>query len=387
VNGFWKRWLAWALAALALAGIVVALVLAFDRGGPGTPEDWANLVGVVGFVVGFGAVGFILATRRPDHSIGWLMEGFSAVGAIRLACEGSLMSSGAGLTAWLVVAVNILGALQLALITAIAIAFPDGIPKQGPWRVAMWVVWSTVAIGVVTAPFSPYDTVVAGVQIGYPAPLGPSQAMSALVFLPMLALFGIITTALVRLVLLLFRGDPIQRHQIRWVAYSVALSFIVLTLDPLFPGRANVVAGVIAGVAVPLSIAVAITRHNLYDIDRVINRTVVYAIVMGSLAVLFAAGAVWIPSRLPFDNNNLSVAASTLAVFFLFNPLRKRVQRLVDHRFYRSRYDAQQVADEFSARLRDQVDPDVVTEEWVEVVQRTLEPESVAVWVQEPTIS
>jgi hypothetical protein len=132
-----------------------------------------------------------------------------------------------------------------------------------------------------------------------------------------------------------------------------------------------------------LGIAVAVTRYGLYEVDRLVNRTVVYAIVVALLAVVFAAGAVWLPTLLPGESSSVAVAASTLAVAALFNPLRRWVQRFVDRRFYRSRYDAQQVADAFAARLRDQVDPEEVAAEWVEVVRRTLQPASVAVWLGE----
>lgn len=179
------------------------------------------------------------------------------------------------------------------------------------------------------------------------------------------------------------RGGSIERQQIKWIIFAAMLLLPAIALSDAYQ---DTVGPLILGFAImvfPIAITVAILKYRLYEIDRIVNRTVVYAIVVVLLGAVFALGAVWIPSRLPFEDNNLAVAASTLAVFFLFNPLRIRVQRFVDHRFYRSRYDAQQVADDFSARLRDQVDPEAVASEWVEVVQRTMQPASVAVWVRE----
>jgi hypothetical protein len=132
-----------------------------------------------------------------------------------------------------------------------------------------------------------------------------------------------------------------------------------------------------------VSIAVAVTRYGLYEIDRLVNRTIVYTIVVGLLGLVVAAGAVWLPSLLPGDSSGVAVAASTLAVAALFTPLRKRTQRFVDRRFYRSRYDAQRVADQFAAGLRDELDADVVAAKWAEVVRSTLQPSSVSVWVRE----
>jgi hypothetical protein len=182
----------------------------------------------------------------------------------------------------------------------------------------------------------------------------------------------------------------VERQQLKWVlAAGIWFPLSLIVFGSIFDeGPLSDAVGVfgtfvITFNAMAVGVGIAVLRYRLYDIDRIINRTAVYAIVVGLLAVVFAAGAVWIPSLLPFEESNLAVAASTLAVFFLFNPLRQRTQRFVDRRFYRSRYDAQQVADEFSARLRDQVDPDQVAAEWVEVVQRTMQPATVAVWVRE----
>lgn len=129
---------------------------------------------------------------------------------------------------------------------------------------------------------------------------------------------------------------------------------------------------------VPASMGIAILRYNLYDIDRVINRTVVYAAVVALLALVYVAGVFTLRELLPVEGD-LAVAASTLAVAALFNPVRKRVQRFVDRRFYRSRYDALRIADDFAARLRDELDLEVLTDEFAAIVNQTMHPTFVTV--------
>lgn len=134
------------------------------------------------------------------------------------------------------------------------------------------------------------------------------------------------------------------------------------------------------GVAV--AIAVAITRYRLYDIDRLISRTVTYALVVGVLAAVYAAGIFLLRSLLPLQGD-LAVAASTLAVAAFFNPLRRQVQYRVDRRFNRARYDAQQEVDRFAGRLRNDLDLDGLMADWVGVVTRTMQPEGASVWIRE----
>ena len=131
--------------------------------------------------------------------------------------------------------------------------------------------------------------------------------------------------------------------------------------------------------AIPVSIYLAITRYRLYEVDRLISRTLTYALVVGLLAGVVALAAALVGTR--FDSP-LVVAATTLGVAALFNPLRRRVQRVVDRRFNRSRYDAERVMDEFAHSLRDEVEEEAVVEGWQGVVKETMHPSSVGVWVK-----
>ena len=140
---------------------------------------------------------------------------------------------------------------------------------------------------------------------------------------------------------------------------------------------------VVALTIVPVVIGLAVFKYRLYDIDRIISRTVTYALIVGLLGVVFAVGVVLIPNSLPgLEDSALLVAGSTLAVSALFNPLRRHVQELVDRRFNRSRYDAERIMEGFAGSLRDRVELDGVVGGWLAVVSDTMEPASLGVWVR-----
>lgn len=150
-----------------------------------------------------------------------------------------------------------------------------------------------------------------------------------------------------------------------------------MTLKGRPPGSSLVTLGF------PLAIGASILRYRLYDIDRLISRTVGYAPIVGLLALLYSVGAVWLPSQMPGDSPAF-VAGSTLAVAALFAPLRRRVPSIVDRKFYRSRYDAIRVGEEFSSRMRDQIDLELLTRNLLSIVHETMHPSSVTLWVRVP---
>lgn len=173
-----------------------------------------------------------------------------------------------------------------------------------------------------------------------------------------------------------------QRQQIKWLLAGV----LIVTPLAFLAGQLGVNDFVLLGLApsaAPIAIAIAVLRYRLYDLDRVVSRTVAYAVVVGLLAIVFAAGVVWVPNALPgLEDSPVLIAVSTLAVAGLFNPLRKRVQVWVDRRFNRFRYDAERVAEGFSGSLHDRVDPEDLVDGWVSVVSETMQPEAVSVWVR-----
>ena len=204
----------------------------------------------------------------------------------------------------------------------------------------------------------------------------------------MAGLLGCAVLAAWSLVVRSRRGTAVHWHQIKWLAYSGCL--VALALVPAFalsrtPGTpARIAAGTAfaAVLAVPVAVAVAVLKYRLYDIDRVISRTLGYAIVTGALVGVYA-GLVLLATQVLGLHTPVAVAAATLAAAALFNPLRQRVQRAADRRFNRARYDADQTAAAFAARLKDAVDLDSVRDDLAGVVHQALEPAHVSVWISQ----
>jgi hypothetical protein len=196
---------------------------------------------------------------------------------------------------------------------------------------------------------------------------------------------AIVLTGVVLLVSRWRRSVGVERLQYRWL-FMGSFLFLLITAAgsfELIPEQGFVDwLWLLAGAAIPTAIGIAVLRYRLYEIDRLISRTVTYLLVVGVLVAVFF-GVVTATSSLLQTDSDLAVAASTLAVAALFNPLRKRMQFWVDRRFNRSRYNAQLVVDEFAGSLRDQVDSGEVVEGWVEVVAETMQPSAAGVWVRE----
>lgn len=355
-----------------------------------------RVVVAVGLLIVAGFAGLVVSSQPLD--LGWLAIGLVAylVGAItmirvpenRVSWVLLVSSAGFALTSfhWLpggigraLNFIGIFGVIMPGLGVLLPLWFPTGNPPSRNWRWVEIAVWAAVAglvasqvIGIALGQIN--DDVEGCVSVHTCIELTS-------VVLTLLSIAGAVMSLVVRWV----RSHGIERQQMKAVvlafslfAIGMAIEFGVQQDHPV--GSVLLIAG---GLLIPVSIGVAIVRYRLYDIDRLVSRTVTYALVAGLLAVIFAAGVVWIPSALRLGDSQLLVAGSTLAVAALFNPLRKRIRSLVDRRFNRSRYDAERVMDEFADSLRDRVDPDGVVEGWVGVVNGTMQPSTVGVWVRD----
>jgi hypothetical protein len=204
---------------------------------------------------------------------------------------------------------------------------------------------------------------------------------AAIVVLPLCAIAGIVA-----LVVRYRRGTPDERHQIKWMLFAsgfYAFGFVGSLAPGMLGHNIPILEdfGVLGLVLVPVAAAIAVLKYRLYEIDRLISRTLSYAIVTGLLIGVYVGLVTLATKVLPFSSP-LAVAASTLAAAALFNPLRKRVQRLVDHRFNRARYDAEATVAAFAQRVRDDVDLDAVSSEFVRAVQASVEPAHVSLWLR-----
>jgi hypothetical protein len=197
----------------------------------------------------------------------------------------------------------------------------------------------------------------------------------------------------VGLVLRLLRAAGDERQQLKWLAFAavfLAIGFMFTAIGETFVGESKITdLGVIIAVpGIPVAIAIAVLKYHLYDVDLVINRTLVYGLLTAVLAAVYLGGVVGLGSlaRSLSDqaNNSLVIAASTLAVAALFRPARRRIQGFIDRRFYRRKYDAAQTLEAFSARLREEVDLDSLAGELVGVVRSTMQPAHVSLWLRAP---
>jgi hypothetical protein len=393
-------WLAWYLCAISLTLTVLGLfLLVVSRSAADAPvfDYWLENT-VVG--ISFSTVGAVISPRLPPRNpIGWLFcaIGFvSAMGlfvaeyaiATLLAEPGSLASKlpGGDAAAWVS---SWLWVVYLGLFLFLALLFPDGKPPSPLWRLFGWVAGVASAGGTIAVALWPQT---AGGITPANSPLGIEAATD--VFNPvetiMLAL-GLI--ALSSLLIRLRRSRGVEREQVKWFTYALALLSISAilylvaseTMDIRWLGWVGSVLVMAGIVGLPVAVGVAILRYRLYNIDVLINRTLVYGSLTAMLVGVYVGSIVVLEgllSSLSGQGSQLAIVASTLTVAALFNPLRRRIQGFIDRRFYRRKYDARKTLEVFSARLRDETDLNAVREDLVGVVRETMQPAHVSLWLR-----
>jgi hypothetical protein len=398
--------LAWSSWALSMTLVPVGLVFGFlTLSAPLPPgrEPILPLIAVVEvLVLAYGTVGALIASRRPENAIGWIFCALGLSLAVASAASGyadyGLYGGGgawpgAELAAWLSVWLNIVvlfvGACLLFLL------FPDGRPPSRRWRPVVWLV-TAIGCGIFfTLAFSPGELD----EYTYPElanPLGIGGGVGDVLtaiesagngVLPVFVLLSITST-----VLRFWRSSGRERLQLKWVVYTAALtaaSFLISFMLPEPVPRAIQDAvflfGVVIFAAIPVAAGIAILRYRLYDIDVLVNRTLVYASLTATLALVYVGVVVSLQYALrPLvtGSSELAVVASTLTIAALFNPLRRSIQAFIDRRFYRRKYDAARTLQSFSARLRDETDLDALSDELVTVVRETVQPTRVSLWLR-----
>jgi hypothetical protein len=393
----WPGWLAWGLWGLAVLGL--GSVPWFDRltrqaGRPELTQLNASTIPYLLAIVVAATVGAVLASRLPRHPVGWLLLG------VGLSVAGSGVADGYaryGLVArpgvlpaarWIAIyspATNIIG---LALVGYVLLLTPTGSLPSPRWRwwgrlaaagPVAFVAALTVGPGLVIPP---YDTVIDPVAI---------PALAGAVLVAIVAGFSLTVAGLVvgagSLVARFRRARGVERQQLRWLAMAAALTgagaavvgvgmAMGATAVPLFA------VGVCLAL-LPLATGAAILRYRLYDLDRIVSRTVAYGLLTVLLGLGYAVVVLGLGRLLP-EGSSLVVAAATLAVAAVFQPLRRRIQQAVDRRFNRRRHDAGRIIEAFGARLRDQVDLDTLTAEVLAVVDQTMAPTRASLWLRPP---
>jgi hypothetical protein len=387
---FWRAWSIWAVSVAA-----TATALGYTAVHP-LPAKLANQAGsaldgvaAVVFIAAFATVGALLAWKRPGNPIGWLL---SATGlAYAVGAFGILLADfprTLTLANWL----GWIWQLGIGLCVFVVLLFPTGHLPSRRWRSVAWAAGAGLAgwvLGNAFAPTMMSASPSARNPVGVTGPAGDIFTILAYGGAVLMAATGL--AAILSLAFRYRRARTAERAQLKWLVYVGALIVAVLLAQvPIekIMGAGNAATNLQNAVSsgavalVPVAIGIAILRYRLYDIDRVISRTLAYAIVTGLLVGVYA-GLVLLTTQVFRIHTPVAVAASTLAAAALFNPLRRRVQRAVDRRFNRARYDADQTVAAFAARLKDAVDLDAVRDDLASAVHQALEPAHVSLWISQ----
>jgi len=385
----WSLWLA--TFGCCAAGLAVTLAVTRPLTVAVLVEGAAH---ALAFPLGYATIGLVLSLRRPANPIGWLYAAAGLVWSlaipwdpwlVQLVAEHRPLPLAAQVAA-------VYGEFTWAPATVLGVTLPALLVPEGRLRSRRWR--PVAATGVAAAAL----TVVGGglapaqledLSIANPFGLaGPAGTVAAALGGTGLFLWAASLVASLACVVVRFRSSGgVERQQLRWVAAGAAAAVAGLLAGAAVP-QDNVLSGVLYSsvLFIPVAVAVAVLRYRLWDLDRLVSRTVTYAIVTGLLVVPYllivpAAG------RVAQGSGNLAVAAATLAAAAAFAPLRRRVQGLVDRRFNRRRYDAARTVEGFAARLRDQVDLDALSVELLAVVDQTMQPAGASMWLRPPAWS
>jgi hypothetical protein len=343
----------------------------------------------------YAVVGLLVAWRRPENVIGWV---FLTVGlwqavdtfAGLAATYGVLLVPGsvpaADVLAWIAIWAWVPGFVPL--LTFSLLLFPDGHLPSPRWRPVAWL--SFVAMALLAIPVALAAWPYRGVALtgSLDEIHGLLDVAGALQFVGLLLLVVLAVASIASIVIRFRRSKGLERQQLRWFTYAaiVEITFFVASAFLQPPSGAGLVAAVVIVPLLPLATGIAILRYRLYDLDRIVSRTIAYALVSGVLLTIFGASILVLTAILATftQGQTVAVAASTLAVFALFQPVLRRVRRAVDRRFDRARYDADRTAAAFAERLRDEVDIATVTGDLDRTVRGAMRPAVMGLWLRGP---
>jgi hypothetical protein len=373
----------WATPRLATVVLVVTLVL-WVGGFPLAVLSKQTLVNQDVLMLPFAAVGFVVARKQPRNPIGWIMlslaplfmlssdAGMYSVMIYRLGHTGLPLGR-------LAVALTQLWIALLVLLPLPILLFPDGHLGSRRWKWALWAYLAVCALILISTAFGDLGAFTeknirvdsTGELISSSSSKGSDIAGGAFPVYALLALAFVI-----RQFVVYRKTNGERRQQLKWLMAGGVIGIVAIAASLTVGGF-----GFVGIIAVPVAIGIGILKYRLYDIDRLISRTLSYAIVTGLLVGIYI-GLVTLATRALPLSSPIGVAASTLTVAALFSPLRRRAQHLVDRRFNRARYDADATIAAFAAALRDEVDLERVQLDLLDVVRRSVEPSHVAVWVR-----
>jgi hypothetical protein len=386
----WGGFLLTILVSIGAAALIV-------RPGEGRSLDPGEVLSDVSLVldaVVIALAGAVIGARLPNNPIGWLL----LVAGLVLATQslfniltllaywtGTETLPGGFIAAWINQWIWVIPVLSLILLLHL---FPTGSFLTRRWR---WVAVATIAFFVVDAQafafsaqlnvMTQHGSVFVANRLGvfnFPAWVYP------MLFVPFaLALLGALGSMLMRFV----RAQTVERQQIKWLLYAAALFVVADVLSPFVTAPIYQAFVSLLALGMPLAISIAVLRYHLFDIDVIIRKTLVYTLLTVLLGLVYFGSVVLLQELLGrlagVGKSPLAIVVSTLVIAALFTPLRRRVQNVIDRRFYRKKYDAQRVLAEFALTARDETDLDALTAELARVVQETMQPERVSVWLKE----
>jgi hypothetical protein len=382
-------WALWVFTLLLLPGVI--LQISFNWAGP---ADIPFAIGFIAVQLGCATAGAIISSRLPGNAVGWIFLAIGvllgllfAVGAYAdLAIDMGYDSlPGGWIAAWIGTWIFIPAAFGLPMF--LLLLFPDGRFISRGWRLAGWVLGATVIFAAASKALVP-----GRIPPGLDNPLAPSgvagevfrvlDSVTDALALPAFAL------AVAGLAVRLRRSRGVERQQLKWFTYCAALVGAGFGMGVFITGPVGGLAflvGLLALAGLPVAAGIAILRYRLYDIDVIVNRTLVYGSLTVSLVALYIASVVslqYVFRILTGGGSQLAIVASTLVIAALFNSLRRRIQSFIDRRFYRKKYDAAKTLEEFSAKLRDETDLEQLNSELLSVAQATMQPEHVSLWLR-----
>ena len=389
-------WLAWSLATLSVVLLVGGIALAQMTLSTVAERPYYGSVTLSVLALAFSVVGAIIASRQPRNAIGWI---FCSIGLVvslssltgnyaeywlaRGSAPGNLAETAAWFSSWS------WSLLVYVPTSFLLLLFPDGRLPSPRWRPVAWC----AALGLIgflagyvltPGPLEDFPQIVN--PYGVDSPILEAVAVAGAI----LASASMVASA-VSLIVRMRRAGRTERQQIKWLAYGGALvvgTVFVGGVIAVWIGEVGIAVISLGLLGVPISTGVAIARYNLYDIDLIINRTLVYGSLTVLLASAYVGGVVGLQAffrALSGQESTLAIVASTLAIAALFGPLRRRVQAFVDRRFYRRKYDATHTLAAFNARLRDETDLNALRNDMVGVATRTMQPAHVSLWLRPET--
>ena len=394
-------WLAWTLWALSLTLSALSFpLLALNLSDPIEHifDYWADVV-VMG--VAFSTVGAIVASRCPQSTIGWIFCAIGVLSGFRslsvqyaiyafIAAPGSLPG---GEVLALTFPWNWVP--YVALLVLLGVLFPDGRLPSRRWRPFVWLTVGTASISIIALAVSPEPLWALGST--WQNPLGIEGMNSGAIWaVTQASMYSLALVSATSLLIRLRYASGVKRQQLKWVAAAGALAamgamsnrVVHPLLDDTWISWASFFLMMAGLVSIPIAMGIAILRYRLYEIDIVINRTLVYGALTAMLVAVYF-GTVVLLQRLfvvlTGERSTLAVVASTLLIAALFNPLRRRIQAFIDHRFYRRKYDARKTLEAFSAKLRDETDLEALSGELVSLVRETMQPAHVSLWLRPDT--